>query len=115
MLNLYAFYGDDFKVECPTRSGQQMTLFEVAQEIPRRLAATFLRDEGGRRPVYGEPTKFQKDPHWRDLILFAPAAHAQNLDEVFRKASPAVVVVRAKGRDVNASGVIASPRPVPAF
>ena len=78
LLNLYAFYGDDFKVECPTRSGQHMTLFEVAQEISRRLAATFLRDEGGNRPVYGGATKFQKDPHWRDLILFYEDFHGDN-------------------------------------
>ena len=47
-----------------------MTLFEVAQEISRRLASTFLRDTKGRRPVYGGTAKFQDDPHWRDLILF---------------------------------------------
>ncbi|MEN6438145.1 MAG: glucosidase [Syntrophobacter sp.] len=70
LLHLYQFYGDEFKVECPTGSGQYMTLFEVSQEISRRLASTFLRDGNGRRPVYGGTTKFQKDPHWRDLILF---------------------------------------------
>src|SRR4051812_50214433 len=53
LLNLYAFYGDDFTVECPTGSGNRMTLFEVAHEISRRLAKIFLRDENGRRPVYG--------------------------------------------------------------
>ena len=70
LLNLYLFYGDDFKVQCPTGSGHHMTLFEVAQEISRRLAATFLRDESGKRPVYGGIARFQDDPHWRDLILF---------------------------------------------
>jgi hypothetical protein len=70
LLNLYAFYGDDFKVECPTGSGNRMTLFEVAKEITQRLANIFLRDTTGRRPVYGGTAKFQDDPHWRDLILF---------------------------------------------
>jgi hypothetical protein len=70
LLNLYAFYGDEFKIQCPTGSGHYMTLFEVAKEISRRLTSTFLRDADGRRPVYGGTAKFQKDPHWRDLILF---------------------------------------------
>ena len=78
LLNLYAFYGDDFKVECPTGSGVQMTLFEVAQEISRRLASIFLRDEQGRRPAYGGTAKFQEDPHWRDLILFYEYFHGDN-------------------------------------
>ena len=78
LLNLYAFYGDDFKVECPTGSGNRMTLFEVAKEISRRLASTFLRDEHGRRPVYGGSEKFQTDPHWRDLILFYEYFHGDN-------------------------------------
>ena len=70
LLNLSGFYGDTFKVECPTGSGKYMTLFEVAQELSRRLTTTFLRDASGRRPVYGGTAKFQDDPHWRDLILF---------------------------------------------
>jgi hypothetical protein len=70
LLNLYGFYGDDFKVQCPTGSGTYMTLFEVAQELSRRLTSTFLRDASGRRPVYGGTATFQDDPHWRDLILF---------------------------------------------
>ena len=78
LLNLYPFYGDDFKVECPTGSGNRMTLFEVAKEISRRLAATFLRDASGRRPVYGGTEKFQTDPHWRDLILFYEYFHGDN-------------------------------------
>ena len=55
-----------------------MTLFEVAKEISRRLAATFLRDASGRRPVYGGTEKFQTDPHWRDLILFYEYFHGDN-------------------------------------
>ncbi len=78
LLNLYAFYGDEFKVECPTRSGHYMTLFEVAKEIQRRLAGTFLRDQSGKRPVYGGAHKFQNDPHWRDLILFYEYFHGDN-------------------------------------
>jgi hypothetical protein len=78
LLNLFAFYGNDFKVECPTGSGNLMTLFEVAQDITRRLANIFLRDENGRRPVYGGTTKFQDDPHWRDLILFYEYFHGDN-------------------------------------
>jgi hypothetical protein len=78
LLNLYAFYGDDFTVECPTGSGKRMTLLEVAHEISRRLASIFLRDATGRRPVYGGTTKFQDDPHWRDLILFYEYFHGDN-------------------------------------
>jgi hypothetical protein len=78
LLNLYGFYGDHFKVQCPTGSGQYMTLFEVAKEIVRRLSSTFLRDESGRRPVYGGSAKFQNDPHWRDLILFYEYFHGDN-------------------------------------
>jgi hypothetical protein len=78
LLNLYAFYGDDFKVECPTGSGNRMTLFEVAREITRRLGSIFLRDESGKRPVYGGTAKFQEDPHWRDYILFYEYFHGDN-------------------------------------
>jgi hypothetical protein len=70
LLNLYHFYGKEFKIECPTGSGHHMTLFEIARDISRRLASTFLRDANGRRPVYGATGKFQDDPYWRDLILF---------------------------------------------
>ena len=78
LLNLYFFYGDDFTVECPTGSGQRMTLFEVARELSRRLASIFLRDASGRRPVYGATARFQEDPHWRDLILFYEYFHGDN-------------------------------------
>jgi hypothetical protein len=70
LLSSYGFYGDDFTVECPTGSGRQMNLFEVAQEISRRLTRLFLRDDDGRRPVFGEVDKFQADPYWRDHVLF---------------------------------------------
>jgi hypothetical protein len=78
LLNLYQFYGDEFKVECPTGSGTFMTLFEVAKELARRLASIFLRDRNGRRPVYGGTTKFQDDPHWKDYILFYEYFHGDN-------------------------------------
>ena len=78
LLTLYTFYGDAFTVQCPTGSGRYMTLFEVAQEISRRLAGTFLRNTNGRRPVYGGTAKFQDDPHWRDLILFYEYFHGDN-------------------------------------
>ncbi|MGA8191880.1 MAG: hypothetical protein WB902_00730 [Acetobacteraceae bacterium] len=78
LVNLYSFYGDEFRVQCPTGSGQYMTLFEVAQEIVRRLTGTFLRDADGQRPVYGGTAKFQDDPNWRDLILFYEYFHGDN-------------------------------------
>jgi mannosylglycerate hydrolase MGH1-like protein len=78
LLNFYGFYGNDLTVECPTGSGNRMSLFEVAKEIARRLSGTFLRDASGRRPVYGGLTKFQNDPHWRDLILFHEYFHGDN-------------------------------------
>jgi len=78
LLNLYQFYGDDFKVECPTGSGTYMTLFEVAKEIGRRLSSIFLRDADGLRPVYGGTRKFQEDPHWKDYILFYEYFHGEN-------------------------------------
>jgi hypothetical protein len=78
LLQYHAYYGNDFTIECPTGSGRQMTLYQVAEEIARRLANIFLRDENGRRPVYGETRKFQEDPHWRDLILFYEYFHGDN-------------------------------------
>jgi hypothetical protein len=78
LLNQYHFYGDGFKVECPTGSGNLMTLFEVAQELTRRLSCLFLREENGKRPVYGGAAKFQDDPHWRDYILFYEYFHGDN-------------------------------------
>jgi hypothetical protein len=78
LLNLYQFYGDDFKVECPTGSGKYMTLYEVAKELARRLSSIFLRDATGNRPVYGGTKKFQEDPHWKDYILFYEYFHGDN-------------------------------------
>jgi len=78
LYRLYAYYGDDFRVECPAGSGRQMTLFEVAQELGDRLTRIFLPDENGRRPVYGGTEKFQSDPHWKDHILFYEYFHGDN-------------------------------------
>jgi Mannosylglycerate hydrolase MGH1-like glycoside hydrolase domain len=78
LLQFYLFYGDSFKVECPTGSGKMMNLFEVSREIADRLAGIFLGDEQGRRPVNGGTEKFQLDPNWRDLILFYEYFHADN-------------------------------------
>ncbi|HEY0462916.1 MAG TPA: glucosidase [Polyangiaceae bacterium] len=78
LLNFYLYYGDNFKIECPTGSGNLMNLFEVGREISGRLIRTFTRDEQGRRPVYGGAEKFQTDPHWRDYILFYEYFHGDN-------------------------------------
>jgi hypothetical protein len=78
LLNFYAYYGDNFKIECPTGSGKLMNLFEVAKEISDRLTRIFLRDDSGRRAVYGGTKTFQEDPHWRDHILFYEYFHADN-------------------------------------
>ncbi len=78
LLNFYLYYGDNFKIECPTGSGKMMNLFEVSKEISDRLTRIFTRDEHGRRPVYGGTEKFQSDPHWRDHILFYEYFHGDN-------------------------------------
>jgi hypothetical protein len=75
LLQYYLYFGDDFRIECPTGSGQEMTLFEVGREISTRLIRTFLRDENGLRPVFGGANKFQEDPHWRDHLLFYEYFH----------------------------------------
>jgi hypothetical protein len=74
----YLYYGDNFKVEFPTGSGNMMNLFEVSKEISNRLTRIFTRDEKGLRPVYGGSEKFQSDPHWRDYILFYEYFHGDN-------------------------------------
>ena len=78
LQNFYAYYGDGFKVECPTGSGRLMNLFEVANEIGDRLARIFMVGADGRRPVYGGNETFQNDPHWRDHILFYEYFHGDN-------------------------------------
>ncbi len=78
LLSLYAYYGDSFKVECPTGSGNRTTLFGVAKEIADRLVRIFLTDDEGRRPVFGSSEKFQTDPHWRDRILYYEYFHGDD-------------------------------------
>ena len=75
LLQYYSYYGDKFTVECPTGSGKQMTLYQVAEEITRRLANLFLSDQAGRRPSNGHDMKFQEDPHWRGCIQFFEYFH----------------------------------------
>jgi hypothetical protein len=78
LLSYYLYYGNSFKIECPTGSGNLMNLFEVAREIANRLTRIFLRDKSGRRPVYGGTEKFQTDPYWKDYILFYEYFHGDN-------------------------------------
>jgi hypothetical protein len=78
LLQFYLYYGDNFKIECPTGSGNLRNLFEVAREISNRLTCIFLRDESGRRPVFGGTEKFQTDPQWKDYILFNEYFHGDN-------------------------------------
>jgi hypothetical protein len=78
LLQYYTYYGDQLVVECPTGSGRLMNLYQVAEEIARRLGNIFLRDASGRRPVYGGTRKFHEDPYWRDHILFYEYFHGDN-------------------------------------
>ena len=78
LQNFYLYYGDNFKIECPTGSGKMMNLFEVSKEISDRLTRIFTCDQHGQRPVYGGTEKFQSDPHWRDYILFYEYFHGDN-------------------------------------
>ena len=78
LLHYYSYYGDNFKIECPTGSGKMMNLFEVARDISNRLTRIFLRDESGRRPVFGGSETFQTDPNWRDHLLFYEYFHGDN-------------------------------------
>jgi hypothetical protein len=70
LQKFHYYFGDDLKVECPTGSGHMANLWEVSTDIAYRLIAIFLKDKHGRRPVYGDITKFQNDPYWRDYLLF---------------------------------------------
>ncbi|MFD2246455.1 MGH1-like glycoside hydrolase domain-containing protein [Pontibacter ruber] len=78
LLQFYLYYGDNFKIECPTGSGNLMNLFEVSKEIGNRLTRIFTRDKNGQRPVYGGTDKFQNDPYWREYILFYEYFHGDN-------------------------------------
>jgi hypothetical protein len=72
------FYGDSFKVECPTGSGNLMTLMEVAHELERRLISMFEIDKDGNRPINADDEKYRDDPAWRDNILFYEYFHADS-------------------------------------
>ena len=76
LQRVHYYYGDEFKVECPTGSGQKKTLWNAAAELSRRLSHIFLRRDG-RRPVNGNHALLQKDPYWRDLILFYEYFHGE--------------------------------------
>jgi hypothetical protein len=78
LMSFYLYYGDTFKVECPTGSGNLMNLFQVSREIANRLTRIFLRDKSGRRPVFGGTEKFQTDTYWRDNLLFYEYFHGDN-------------------------------------
>jgi hypothetical protein len=78
LQKFHHFYEDSVKVPCPSGSSTVMNLWEVAAELSRRLTRLFLRDAGGRRPVYGGTEKFQQDVHWRDLLLFYEYFHGDN-------------------------------------
>ena len=78
LQKFHYYFGDDFRVECPTGSGRMLSLWEVASELSRRLSRLFLRDDEGRRPVFGGSLKFQRDPHWRDHLLFYEYFHGDN-------------------------------------
>jgi Mannosylglycerate hydrolase MGH1-like glycoside hydrolase domain len=78
LLQYYAYYGNEFTVECPTGSGRQMNLYQVAEEISRRLISIFLKGKDGHRPVNGGTQKLQDDPHWREYIQFYEYFHGDN-------------------------------------
>jgi hypothetical protein len=78
LRQFHQYYGDEFKVECPTGSGHYLTLQAIADDLSRRLVQIFLRDQNGRRAVFGAQEKFQFDPHWRDCILFHEYFHGDN-------------------------------------
>jgi hypothetical protein len=78
LRKMYSYYGDELTVECPTGSGRMLNLWQVADELARRLCSIFRRDGDAPRPVYGGSAKFGSDPHWRDLVLFYEYFHGDN-------------------------------------
>ena len=78
LRNMYSYYGDAFVVDCPTGSGKPMNLWQIADELARRLGSIFLRNEHQRRPVHGGVKQYQADPHWRDLLLFYEYFHGDD-------------------------------------
>ncbi|HSW86697.1 MAG TPA: glucosidase [Rhabdochlamydiaceae bacterium] len=78
LQKFHYYFGDDFKVECPTGSGKWMNLWEVSHEIASRLSRLFMRDEQGRRPIFGDQDLFQNDPYWKDFLIFPEYFHGDN-------------------------------------
>src|SRR5208283_544375 len=78
LQKFHYFLGDEFQIEYPTGSGHRMDLWQVSIDLQRRLTHLFLRDEHGRRPLYGRTEKFQNDPHWRDCLLYFEYFHAED-------------------------------------
>ena len=106
------YYGDEFKAECPTGSGQWMNLKQVAHELGRRLASLFLPDANGRRPCQGDDPRWAKDPHWRDLVLFNEYFHGdtgQGLGATHQTGWTALVVRLVK--DVARARCLSSSQP----
>jgi hypothetical protein len=75
LQKFHHYYGDDFKVECPTGSGRYLTLLEIADELGTRLTRLFLRDADGRRACFGDDERLQRDPHFRDYLPFHEYFH----------------------------------------
>lgn len=78
LQKFHKYYGNDFKVECPTGSGKYLTIREVANELARRLTRIFFKDESNRRPVFNHCEKMYKDPNFRDYVLFYEYFHGDN-------------------------------------
>jgi hypothetical protein len=78
LQKFHHYYGDDFKVECPTGSGRLLTIEAIAEELGRRLARLFLRDKQGRRPSHGPSAKLQQDPNFRDHLPFFEFFHGDD-------------------------------------
>jgi hypothetical protein len=78
LQKFHHYFGDEFKVECPTGSGVMMTLWEVAMDLSRRITSIFLRNSNGQRPAFGGCHRMQDDPHWRDHLLFHEYFHGDN-------------------------------------
>jgi hypothetical protein len=78
LLKFHRYYGDDFRIECPTGSGEYTTIRGVAEELTRRLTSLFMPDAAGRRPIFGNDELFQSDPHFRDHLLFHEYFHGDD-------------------------------------
>ncbi|MBU6236732.1 MAG: glucosidase [Planctomycetes bacterium] len=78
LRSYHKYFGDSFQIECPTGSGQQMNLLQVANELERRLVRIFLAGTDGTRPCHGGDSRYANDPNWRDLVLFYEYFHGDN-------------------------------------